>query len=694
MRLSLAILLLVVSAQAQVRYHFGSDPKWAEPGFDDSAWPTVTADFPLPSPNSDGMVWFRFRVPVPPDRSSLAIFLDRSGGACSPGEFWVNGVRVGSQGRFPPDPLTTDHCGSGVFDLRDGIVEPGGTAVVALRSWISPLLRGALFFHPPVLPRPEMGSSGFMRAREKNAFDGGALSFLVDGFLVLLELGIGFGVLFIWWRARAGASLLWFSLFVLSWGALEVAWFWPPSRNNLQSSELYWFWQCAFSVVINTAVFEFMGQVFDVPRWATRTLEVAGIAWPILWFPAAFLVEPSPAVTALGSFGGILFGFQSVGQTALALWAAAKGRKETRGLAVALFFAGAVYLLSDYLTVLPRSVRIADMAVSTDNTATVFVMIAMCYLLLRRLWQESLRKEELDAEFEAAREMSGFGNLRQVGVPVLSGFLNFRRLAPYASGLVYFSVAYLLYLLRTMVRDGAEKQRLESEMQAARSVQQFLVPAAPPSSADYSIDAVYEPAREVGGDLHWSRVEPDGAVCIVVGDVSGKGLGAAMLVSVVVGALDAEETGQPAMILRKLNTVVHKHSRGGFVTACCVRVEPDGRVSVASAGHPAPYGPAGEIAVEVGLPLGIVPDTAYAALPFTLARGEALTIVTDGVIEAENAQRELFGFDRTREISGKSAQQIADAAKAWGQNDDITVVTVRRSVLTDRRDETVGGMKQ
>ena len=79
--------------------------------------------------------------------------------------------------------------------------------------------------------------------------------------------------------------------------------------------------------------------------------------------------------------------------------------------------------------------------------------------------------------------------------------------------------------------------------------------------------------------------------------------------------------------------------------------------------------------MEAGLPLGIAPGVEYAEF---VTRGQQFTLVSDGVVEAENSTRELFGFDRTREISTKSAQQIADAARAWGQNDDITVVTVKR----------------
>ena len=163
---------------------------------------------------------------------------------------------------------------------------------------------------------------------------------------------------------------------------------------------------------------------------------------------------------------------------------------------------------------------------------------------------------------------------------------------------------------------------------------------------------------------------------MLVGDVSGKGLKAAMLVSVAVGILRNEKSSSPATILAALNEGLIGRTGGGFVTCCCARFDADGTVTIANAGHPSPYCDGREVEVEAGLPLGIVPGVEYAE---SVTQGKRFTFVSDGVVEAENAQRELFGFDRTRDISGKSAQEIADAAKAWGQTDDITVVTVRRN---------------
>ncbi len=233
-----------------------------------------------------------------------------------------------------------------------------------------------------------------------------------------------------------------------------------------------------------------------------------------------------------------------------------------------------------------------------------------------------------------------------------------------------------VHLLLSLGADRREKERLTSEMEAARTVQQLLL-APPPATSGHQTEAVYLPAAQVGGDFYWTRVESDGALLLAVGDVSGKGLKAAMLVSVTIGTLRRETSLSPAAVLAGLNGSLFGHTGGGFVTCCCARFDTDGRVTIANAGHPSPYSDGREVAVEAGLPLGVLAGVEYGE---SAVSGDAFTFVSDGVVEAENAQRELFGFDRTRDISGKSAQEIAEAAKAWGQNDDITVVTVRRNV--------------
>ncbi len=184
---------------------------------------------------------------------------------------------------------------------------------------------------------------------------------------------------------------------------------------------------------------------------------------------------------------------------------------------------------------------------------------------------------------------------------------------------------------------------------------------------------------EAGGDFYFTRPEPGGGLLVVVGDVSGKGLKAAMLVAVALGAAGSTKATSPAAVLSTINQALLGRTGGGFVTACCARFDPDGTVTIANAGHPSPYCDGREVETEGGLPLGIAPEVAYED---AIVSGERFTFVSDGVVEAENAKRELFGFDRTREISTQSAAEIAETAKAWGQNDDITVVTVSRNACS------------
>ena len=242
--------------------------------------------------------------------------------------------------------------------------------------------------------------------------------------------------------------------------------------------------------------------------------------------------------------------------------------------------------------------------------------------------------------------------------------------------LVTFAMAILLN--RRAARVDAERQRLGGELAAASEVQSLLL-SAPAATGNYTVDAVYLPASEVGGDFYHVLDCGRGSQLVVVGDVSGKGLRAAMLVSVAVGALRAARSDSPAEVLAVMNRALCGNSGGGFVTCCCVRLDPNGAAVIANAGHLPPYLAGHGVEVDSGLPLGVLPEAEYSETRITLEPDGTLTLFSDGVVEATKPDGELFGFERTREISGKSAGQIAEAAKAWGQNDDITVVTVRRN---------------
>jgi serine phosphatase RsbU (regulator of sigma subunit) len=166
----------------------------------------------------------------------------------------------------------------------------------------------------------------------------------------------------------------------------------------------------------------------------------------------------------------------------------------------------------------------------------------------------------------------------------------------------------------------------------------------------------------------------------VVGDVSGKGLHAAMTVALIVGAIRStvEVTTEPAQILSALNRRLHGRLRNGFATCLMMRLNGDGTCVMANAGHLPPYVNGREIPLPGAVPLGLLSEAEYEAVNLRLAPGDCLAVYTDGLLEARNADGELFGFSRISELLARAhdARQIADAAQAFGQDDDITVLTL------------------
>lgn len=250
------------------------------------------------------------------------------------------------------------------------------------------------------------------------------------------------------------------------------------------------------------------------------------------------------------------------------------------------------------------------------------------------------------------------------------------------SALTLAGIATLTIFARDLIRDRREKERMAAELAAGRAVQQVLVPEDIPAVPGFKIQAVYKPYGEVGGDffqvLPIKSESGAGGVLVIIGDVSGKGMPAAMTVSLLVGTVRtlAHFTQNPGEILAAMNQRMLARSHGGFTTCLVLRVDPLGGVTAANAGHLAPYCGGAEVEVESGLPLGLSAESTYPETAFSLDAGEQLTLVTDGVVEARGKGGELFGFERTQRICGEGAEQIAKKAQEFGQDDDITVVTL------------------
>ncbi len=234
----------------------------------------------------------------------------------------------------------------------------------------------------------------------------------------------------------------------------------------------------------------------------------------------------------------------------------------------------------------------------------------------------------------------------------------------------------VLIIFVRFLRIHRDQERASSELAAARSVQELMIPQEKLETPGFEVDAVYDPANEVGGDFYHVQATGDGGLLVVIGDVAGKGLKAAMTVSMLMGALRRNPESSPAKILESLNRVLVGSE--SFTTCQAAWFGAHGELVLANAGHLPPYLNSQEIAVPPGLPLGVLTEINYEEISLYLHPGDRVLLLSDGVVEARRPSGELFGFDRVHNLSNQSAFYLADAAKEFGQEDDITVLTVRR----------------
>ena len=216
-------------------------------------------------------------------------------------------------------------------------------------------------------------------------------------------------------------------------------------------------------------------------------------------------------------------------------------------------------------------------------------------------------------------------------------------------------------------------------MESARTVQQVLIPTEIPRVAGFDIQCVYKPAGHVGGDFFQIISISSGGLLIAIGDVSGKGMPAAMTVSLLVGTLRtlAHFTQSPSEILGAMNQRMLARSQGGFTTCLVLRAALDYTLTIANAGHLAPFLQGIEVAISNGLPLGLAGESNYPETALKLPENAQLTLVTDGIVEARNRTGELLGFERAAALSTQAAESIVREAQSFGQEDDITVLTLR-----------------
>jgi serine phosphatase RsbU (regulator of sigma subunit)/anti-sigma regulatory factor (Ser/Thr protein kinase) len=252
-------------------------------------------------------------------------------------------------------------------------------------------------------------------------------------------------------------------------------------------------------------------------------------------------------------------------------------------------------------------------------------------------------------------------------------------------------------LVRQQEAQAQERERIEQEMRVAQLIQQTLLPRELPKLSGWEVWAYYKPARAVGGDFYDFIDLEDGRLAVVVGDVTDKGVPAALVMATCRTLLRAaaSRVSSPGEILRRVNDLlVDDIPPNMFVTCLCAILDPvTGRVRYANAGHNLPYLRTGTGVVEmraVGMPLGLMPDMTYDENEATLEPGHSFLLHSDGLAEAHNPDREMFGFPRLMGLVGTHPggaplidELLSELSRfvgpAWDQEDDVTLVTVSRT---------------
>jgi PAS domain S-box-containing protein len=244
--------------------------------------------------------------------------------------------------------------------------------------------------------------------------------------------------------------------------------------------------------------------------------------------------------------------------------------------------------------------------------------------------------------------------------------------------------------------EAQERQRLEQELHIARLIQQTLLPKSLPGLPGYEVAAYYQPARQVGGDFYDFLRLPDGELGLIVGDVSGKGVPAALVMAITRTMLQAAyRLGSPGEILEQVNNTLYRDIPPNMYVTCLAALldSKTGRLQYANAGHDLPYLRHADGVSKLratGMPLGLMPDMNYEQKEITLRPGDSVLLYSDGLVEAHDPQREMFGFPRMQGFVGAhpGGATLIDTLLAelgrftgeeWEQEDDITLVTLQRS---------------
>jgi serine phosphatase RsbU (regulator of sigma subunit) len=623
------------------QFHLGDNPAWAQPAAADATgldgWEQITTDKTWGAqshPSYVGYAWYRRHLsltPAPGASPEFYLLIQRVDDVY---EVYWNGRIVGHNGVMPPHPSYP--YGQAPQFVRLGPVRDG---VLAVRVWKAPLES----FDPESL-------GGFTAPPLAGSLDA----------LTALKASSDYT----WLQGRQYYFAI-RSLYALVMVLSLLAWYRDRSRHVL------------------LAMAAFSGSPFV-------SMFLVGMRLPISHSIALGWLQPLLSLQDVGLWFLLLYLLQLDGNRRLA--------RLTFALAIVSFAStsldGALTLLDWSKPGIAAWAQPADAALTVIFTATqMFPWVLLAFGLRKRLdsarWLvavTALLTETLFFFRIASEQGSRYTHLTigaKIARPLFFLYGNGFTPQTLTDTVLLLAIIYAVY--RYMQESSLRQASLEQEFKSARELQQVLIPETLPELPGYAVTSAYRPAQEVGGDFF--QIIPlegtfSGSTLIVLGDVSGKGLRAAMAVSLIVGAIRAlaRFSPRPSELLAELNQRLAGRLQGGFATCIVVLLARDGRCVLASAGHPPPFLNKRELGLPGALPLGVVSSAVYKETALQLESGDHFALYTDGLLEARNPGGEIFGFARLDALFAKrpAAAEATEAAVQFGQEDDITVLTLTR----------------
>jgi phosphoserine phosphatase RsbU/P len=627
------------------QFHTSDDMAWANPVYDDSKWEQLRGDDTWGAqthPGHTGFAWYRKRIDITGADKLLAILIPPVDDAY---ELYWNGQKIGAYGDLPPH---AQWWGSGhgvVYALPVGTLG-NASGVLAIRIWKAPLSStdqstlGGLNAAPAIGKKAVLAMQAMEPRYEQERRQ-------LPGFLMAAAIFVaGLIALLLYLRERTQWLYLWLAIYLLANGLYGFR------RLDVMQYGLHFLWLQLY--------LQFIGAFQDISLWLLL-LTLFGLSREARWRRWTKILATLYLVS------------QAVDISTFLPWQdAGPGLQWTDAITTGIYTLAPIYIFF-----------IVGFGLARRRQMTLWplAIAAFLYGAYNITYQLSSQGRRF-THWTLADRMTPWG--------IHVGAYSFS--APFLLDLLLF-IVLLFTVARHQFMERRRQAEIEMEIKSAREVQHVLIPEETPAIPGFSIASIYKPAAEVGGDFFQVMPQAEGGALVIVGDVSGKGLKAAMTVSLIVGTLRtmADYTLKPAEILQGLNRRLIGRIEGGFVTCVVLHLAANGETTVANAGHLPPFRDAKELPVSGSLPLGLSSSVVYDELTFRLQERETLTLYTDGILEARNSKGELFGFERLSAMlaTRPTIEKIVNAAEVFGQEDDITALSITRHSAAEPKTATV-----